>query len=496
MTFISNGRKTVLNNLFGGGINIFLNIIIGITLLPIYLKSIDDVILGIWFATGNIIVMLSSFESGVSFLTTQKLITFYRNKNRNEFSLVLTSSLIIISAICFFLLCIILILSINFHNFFDVVDAQIDLINKSLFCASVGMCVSLFTSILGVIPQTFQSTKEIQIIRTLGNLVFFVSNIVLLKHDYSILAIALSIFFRELFIFLGFLYYFISLLKKYKFLKFKFSFRNCLEFFKEIRYQFIGRLSQNILFKSDAFLIATFINPVATTYYEVTSRIVIMFSSFVNVLTNSIFSSLSTLFKKDIKRFKIKSISITALTFKIISTGIIFIFFTNEPLLEIWLNEEYFAGFKILFFILLFRGLHLIFKYLNNLLVLGDDFKISGKSIFLGLFVFILLFSFFFFSGIDFKLIHFPILLTFSIILSILYMLKSSAFFVIQSSISNEILFKIIMFNLLQILGSYIIKLFFYSNSLYVLMIIIFTLLMSCLSLYTVRVIFKNILND
>lgn len=130
INFKGKGVVTSLNNIFGGGLNVSLNILFGIILLPIYLSLIDESIFGIWLATGNILVVLSSFESGIPMLTTQKLIKHLKKDEKNIFTEVLTSSLILISILCVVLTLISILIFVNLQFLFDITsESSYDLID-------------------------------------------------------------------------------------------------------------------------------------------------------------------------------------------------------------------------------------------------------------------------------------------------------------------------------------------------------------------------------
>ena len=61
-------------------IQLLLNIIVGIVLVPYYLKFISVEIYGFWLATSGVVILLDVFDLGISTVFTERLSKFFSTK--------------------------------------------------------------------------------------------------------------------------------------------------------------------------------------------------------------------------------------------------------------------------------------------------------------------------------------------------------------------------------------------------------------------------------
>lgn len=81
-----NKRLAAFANLVHGITTLGISIVVGLVMVPIYLRFFNAGVYGAWLASGGLIAMLALVESGLSTVVTQRLAAAIADNNSSEFA--------------------------------------------------------------------------------------------------------------------------------------------------------------------------------------------------------------------------------------------------------------------------------------------------------------------------------------------------------------------------------------------------------------------------
>lgn len=343
-------------------------------LLPFYLHFIDEIQLGLWWATGNILAWLTMSDPGIGDVLQQKIAVLFGKKDFNEIAKTIGSGLIaviftfIISLIVGFCFYFFLddILNVNTQNYHEL---------KLAFLISIlSTGITLVTFALAGINQGLLNSKDVALSYISSNIIFFVVNIILLKLNMGLLSIAIANLIRAIYLTL---YNVITIFKTTKKQEQLISF-NSNHFKKFIRvfsYTSISKIITSFANSMDLIALTRFLPPQMITLFEINRRPIKMLQGLVGRYSVALMPGMSNSFghDKNITRLNITKqfniYFILALGFTCLSI------LCYKQLISLWIDETKYAGEYVMLLLVLNFFFGLIGYFMSNMTYALGDIK-------------------------------------------------------------------------------------------------------------------------
>jgi len=367
------------NYLFNSS-NAIIMIVNGIIMVPVYFKFMPVSTYGAWLATGNVVAMLGMIESGFGSVITQKMSVAIAEKDFKKFNQLAGAN--IYTALLFALGLLIVGLSISpFIAYWINADETIrQSITIAYIISLTSAAISLFVSLMGAFPQVWQETKAVGIITTVVNVLGILSLLIYLYLGFGVVSLALGYFTRAVLNLIGQGTWILSKWRKMNLSRPRFNLTVIIELLRDCFYPFLSRFSGLIMGNSQSFILALFVNPTLAAVYDISSKIAVVSSSFVNMINGSFFALFSLSFasknKSEINNL-IKKVSIFYLT--VLVSGLMYSMLFTEAIVHFWVGLEKYGGNMLLTFIVIALLINQLKFYFSNLLYTGGLINEAAK---------------------------------------------------------------------------------------------------------------------
>ena len=379
-------------NYLSNSLNAIVMLINGIVLVPFYFQYMSLSTYGAWLASGNVVAMLGMLESGLSIVITQKLSVAHKNNDSTHISLLAGANIfsaIIISLIIFFIGLII--------SFFvaDLINADILIkqdITIAFIVALAASTLSIMTSLFGAFPQVWQDTKTVGIIGIIANIIGIISTIIYLLVGFGVIALALAYFTRALLNLIGQCIWIFIKWRKCNYPKPKYDFTIVLNLLKDCFYPFLSKLSTVVMNNSQSFIISSFINPGMAAIYDITQKVIVVLSNFVNMTNVSFFALYSLTFASK-NRIEINNIiiKIANIFMILLFTAVLYSAVFTKSFVHFWVGLDKYGGDILLLMIVFSVLVSQIKQYTNILLQAGGMISKSAKLDIMSMILFVIL---------------------------------------------------------------------------------------------------------
>jgi len=353
------------------------NIINAFFLLPLYVKYINEVQLGLWWATGNVLAWLMMSDPGIGDVLQQRIAVLFGRKDTEGISYLIGSGLM--AAFFSFLISIL----VGFI-FFLLIDKIIP-INKNVGFADLkdAFVISIFATgftlisfALAGINQGLLHSKTVAFAYITANLLFLTVNTILLFLGWGILSIAISNLSRAVYLILFNLYFlYFSYSNKIKII---FSYLHFKSFIRIFSVTSASRIVTAVSTNFDLIILARYVSPQLITIFEINRRPAKLLQGFIGRYSVALMPSISSSLGVDrqlVEKRIFKSFDIYLLiTF--FATGLLLV--SYQGLISLWIAPEKFAGTTVTILLLLnflFAGLG---YFMSNMLYAIGDIKVNS----------------------------------------------------------------------------------------------------------------------
>ncbi|MBA4319216.1 MAG: hypothetical protein C0412_12515 [Flavobacterium sp.] len=337
--------KAAAYNLFFGYLFAIFNAVTGIFLLPLYFHYFSLEIYGSWLACNGLATIFGVLEGGVSMIVTQKLADSLANNDKERFSEILGSAIILATfySILFFLGGLVVLLSFSY-------TLNIPLSYRSIIITAVlfnlaGRGLTFIFLTLGAVPQVFLETISAGSISALAYILNILSIIIALYLGNSIVSLGIGGFLFSVANLVGFTVYLLIKRIKKQLLPITYSLNTIKEIFKESKSVIIAGSSGIIGSNLEPAIAASLFSPAVTAILAINSKIFQVAQMFLDRIGTSVFASLALYLKsknKDeilIMLNRLLSISLI-MSVSIYGYSVIF----SEEIISIWLGINSFGG--------------------------------------------------------------------------------------------------------------------------------------------------------
>jgi O-antigen/teichoic acid export membrane protein len=340
-----NHKRTSTWNLVFHYSNILYSIVIGIVLVPLYLKFIPRDIYGLWLATGNIVAWLTIIDPGFSAVLQQKTAYHYGAAEYKIVGNYAFGGIIINLGFVAVIAIIGIIFSVSFTKWLNITDYNTaHLLARAFNYALIGTLLMVFSYILVAINQGLQSSLGIGLIFTIANISGIGLTIILLYNGWSVIAMGASLLCRSIIYVFGNSIY---MLWRFKTENLRLSFESSVikQFTGLSIYNFLGKLGSTMATQLNAFVSSKFLTPIDTTILKFTQTVPETSKLILVRPALAIMPSLTHLSGSGNEE-KIQAIILRFLNYLIWGSGLALIgfFIFNEPFITLWVGKSFYGG--------------------------------------------------------------------------------------------------------------------------------------------------------
>jgi len=370
--------------------NILYSVVIGIVLVPLYLKFIPRDIYGLWLATGNIIAWLTIIDPGFSAVLQQKTAYHYGAAEYKIVGNYAFGGIIINLGFVAVIAIIGIIFSISFTKWLNITDySTVHLLTRAFNYALIGTLLMVFSYILVAINQGLQSSLGIGLIFTVANISGIALTIILLYNGLSVIALGAALLCRSIIYVIGNLIY---MLWRFKTENLKLSFESSV--FKDFAglsiYNFLGKIGSTMSTQLNAFISSKFLTPIDTTILKFTQTVPETSKLILVRPALAIMPSLTHLLGGGNEE-KIQAIVLRYLHYVIWGSGLALMGFLifNEPFITLWVGKSFYGGDFLNALIVLLLFITVYTNSLSSIVFALGNIKGNNIALFLQAVIFV-----------------------------------------------------------------------------------------------------------
>jgi len=365
---IKSKKKATIWNLIFIYSRLFLSFIRGIAIVPLYLKYFDASIYGYWLATGNILAWLVMVDPGTGEILEQRIGEQKGKNNLNEVSRLIASGLF--SSLLIMIIGLILgfVLSYFIGNIIRIdTHQEIIIIRKAFQLAVISMALQFLVFSFNGINKGLLEIKTFGFITLITNMLGIITTIFALVHfKLGVISIPLgNLVFSSTSVILN------SIILIHRFASDKIrpilNYFHFYNFIKIFSYTFFSKIMAVISQNIDLIIISRYIDSEIVTSYELTKRPIKFINGLVKRSSISFIPGLANLKgKENLKRFQdilIRYINLLVFSGILVTLG--FIIF-NKFFIPLWTGKNLYLGNTINLLLCTFLFIESITYSLSN----------------------------------------------------------------------------------------------------------------------------------
>jgi O-antigen/teichoic acid export membrane protein len=342
---VRNKTRTTKWNLFFHYSTFLYNIIIGIVLVPIYIKFIPRDLYGFWLVSGNILSWISLIDPGFAMIVQQRIAFNYGAKNLKKVGEYVTSCL-------FWTLIFIIPISIigitsyfYFTSWLGVTNIfYIHDLEKAFLFALIGLVFSFISFTITGINQGLQSSLGIGIIYIFSNVSSIFITLYLLYNNYGLISLGFPFFWRGAVLLIGNLLY-LTYRKVSESIRISFDWQINFEVRNLLSLNFIGKIGElgNSTFAS--LFLNYILGPTSVVIYRLTYLVPESAKLLLLRPTLALMPALTSLIGEG-KSDEVFKIYLKLIQYMLWLSGLIFVGFIclNQSFIEIWAGPFFYGG--------------------------------------------------------------------------------------------------------------------------------------------------------
>ncbi len=247
------------------------NIFNSILLTPLYLKNIEANTLGIWWATGAVLGLITLVDPGVGEVLQQRIAEFRGRKEEEEVGKLigsgyLASAVVLLVSIIFGLGCYFFIGKIINKNIGDYAY-----LSSALWVSVLATGLSLVSFTMSGINQGLHNSAQVAICSLTANCLFLLVNLIFLFLGYGVLSIAMANLLRAVYINIYNISSMLRLVKKQA-MSIVFEMAHFKNFVRIFSFTATSKIITGLCGSVDMVVLARFNLPSLITMYEVNRR--------------------------------------------------------------------------------------------------------------------------------------------------------------------------------------------------------------------------------
>ena len=373
------------------------NIINSFVLLPLYVRGIDAIELGLWWASGNILAWLTLADPGIGDVIQQKIASLEDDENFEIISKYIGSALLSSITVFIFSSLVGILLYLSLGGILGINPTAHKDLDQAFLLSIFGMSISLFSFGLSGVNQGLQKSKQVAIAYISSNIIYLIINIVLLYQNLGLLSIAYANLARAIYL----LFFNLIVIVNDKRYLILFNIKHFLNFIKIFSHTATSRILMSFSNSFDLVILPRFVDPQIISLFEINRRPIKQLQGFVGRYSVALMPIISKSSIVD----RVESLNFIRQRFFVfccILIGVSTLILINyKELISIWIGEDSFIGTKIIWlFVFAFIFGQVGYFVSNVTFALGDIIQNSKINSFKSIVTLVVLPSGVYFGGI------------------------------------------------------------------------------------------------
>ena len=345
MTNRRNRTTTTKWNLFFQYISIGLSIISGVVLVPIYLKFIPLDLYGAWLATGNILVLITIIDPGLSQVLMRQVGVAYGQNDKKSIQEFIISGSIITLFVVIFVIATAMIITDYIPSWLNLKeDIDIVTLKKAFVLASLGSALMIFSFTFTSINQGLQASLSIGIIFVVISVLRIGIIIILLYQGFGLLSIAVGQLIMGSGLLVGNIGYLSWRIINDK-IAISFSLKALPKLVNFVSFVFLSKMSVIICQKIDLFIVARLLGPESSVMLKLTRTAPDLSRHFVERPVIAFMPSLAQLVGSGgIEKAKTVILRLARLMLWLLGILLGGFVAMNDDFVRLWVGPQLFAG--------------------------------------------------------------------------------------------------------------------------------------------------------
>ncbi|MCA9119923.1 MAG: hypothetical protein H6822_00830 [Planctomycetaceae bacterium] len=185
-----NKRLAAFANLVHGITTLGISIVVGLVMVPIYLRFFNAGVYGAWLASGGLIAMLALVESGLSTVVTQRLAAAIADNNSSEFAEVAGTGIFMAALLGIGVFIVGSGLAFAISSMFGVASLEKAALTNAIMLSSLANGTMIVSYTIGAVPQAWQKTTFPCVVGIVAQASCPVAIIVGLANEWGVAALA------------------------------------------------------------------------------------------------------------------------------------------------------------------------------------------------------------------------------------------------------------------------------------------------------------------
>lgn len=368
--------------------NTGLNMVLGFIFTPFILSSISSKSYGFWMTIVQTISILGIVDVGATIAITRKVADPKVVSDKNKFSRVVSSGLVIQVILALSILIIGILFSNNILALFGI-NIEIEQEANGLTAFLLMVCWSAISVLLGIINAVLYGRQEMTFVNSVVGISTIAGTLLVVLFLYmglGLIAFPLSLIIPG---FVGAIVLYLYMRRTVPSFNISIS-KISLTELKDLStfsaYWWVSKLGYLILYTSDNIILSSTIGVDYVTLYVLNSRLSLMMGMISSQIANSAMAGIAELYAtKNYERLQQVASFLINLSTRLGVFITVMVIFCNERLISLWVGSKYYGGIEltILLSIICFRntfigGIGTLIISSGNMRIFGWTFLIEG----------------------------------------------------------------------------------------------------------------------
>jgi O-antigen/teichoic acid export membrane protein len=339
-------RTATLINLAYTYISIGLTIVRGLVLAWLYVKYIDQRLLGVWFALSDVLIWIMMSEGGAWLLLRQQTAQEFGRGDRRALAEAIGAGALLLLILGVLIACVSIVLAPLAPGWFDCTGNEARTVSIAFAINGVALALCLPAGIPRAVQQGLQRQLGVNVVMLIAEIGSIGATIMFLYWDWGVLGIALGVLTRELFHNLLVWPLLIGSLRTLR-VRPRLDGRRLRATVPLMGWTFLSNIGAALRGSVDSFVIAKLVSPELVVATQYSKRFWDLATSVLTRISNAFTPAMAHLHGEgDLTRFR--SIADRLLVLVSLATAIVLAggWALNEPFMRVWLPKPLHIGHR------------------------------------------------------------------------------------------------------------------------------------------------------
>jgi O-antigen/teichoic acid export membrane protein len=344
-----NKRFAAFANLLFSSSQAVFTIIVGLLMVPFYLRHFNISTYGAWLASGNVIAMIALIEPGIATVATQRLSASYAANEKVRFANIFGSSLLLSVGFGIVVILVGLCLSPFIPSWLNAPSEQRHSLSMALSFSTLGAGTSFIFYTLGAATQAWQRTVAPGVIGLFALTANIVAILLGLYAGLGVVALGLGSFALSTIYILGYLVYIAVMWQRLEFPRPSASLATAREIWHEAKMLLLAKIAGTVGKYLEAPAAAFAVSTEAAAILILTGRVLNAVQMFADRVGTAVFAGMAHSFAhfRESADYSVMK-EVIVISTVISGLGIGFSLALSESIINLWVGKSAFGGLNLL----------------------------------------------------------------------------------------------------------------------------------------------------